>query len=162
MARRQQNARRPQMSLVEEPCTLVYNNLNPKELPFEDFSLIIRANHKFMVEEITEQPEQQSMRVKLGFQASIKNAYLKLGPRLANLISINKMSQYVKDTEIPRLEELRRKFGFNTTDATEVDYPETSYRSLPPPVQQQEPAPKRRRTKPMPTVVESDEEPIDI
>lgn len=108
-------------NIVMEPCTLVYTNSNPKILPKDDFSLIVRANHKFMVESITPTPDGNSIQVKLGYQASCKNAIAKLGD-LNQIISVSKASTLVKEHELSRLEELRRFFNM-PTDPQEIQNP---------------------------------------
>lgn len=97
--------------VIEEPSTLVYTLLDPNELPFNDFSLIVRSLHTYMVEEITPYPASNTIHVKLGFQASVANACKKLG-LLENVIAITKLSTFVADTELPLLDQLKRKYGF--------------------------------------------------
>lgn len=97
-------------TVVEEPCTLVYTLTDYKSLSFDDFSLLIRGMHSYMVEDITAFPDSKSMHVKLGYQASIENATKKLGD-LAHLCVVSKLSTFVKDTEIQRLNELKMRFN---------------------------------------------------
>lgn len=93
-----------------EPCTLVYSLLDSNQLCFEDFSLIVRSLHSYMVEAVTPNPATNTVHVKLSYQASIINAQNKLG-KLRNIIGISKLSQHVDQSELPRLEQLRLKYG---------------------------------------------------
>ena len=93
-----------------EPCTLVYTNLPNSPIAFEDFYLIIRSLHNYMVEAITPNAELSNVHVKLGYQASVKNVREKLGG-LQQHISVSKLSSFVKDTELLRLEELKKQYG---------------------------------------------------
>lgn len=167
MSRRRMTGKPQPTGLVEEPCTLVYTLLNPTAVPYEHFSLIVRSLHKYMVEEITEHETARTIHVKLGYQASIKNAFIKLGPFLSRHIFISKLSQFVKDEELPLLDDLRRRYGFGyATNAAEDD---DSYyigqntrdeaRGL---LQDAErPAPKKPRIKSMPTIAENNTVEID-
>lgn len=97
--------------VVEEPSTLVYTLLDANELPFEQFSLIVRSLHTYMVEDIVQYPDSKTIHVKLGFQASVANACKKLG-NLDQVIAITKLSSFVTDNELPLLDQLKRKYGF--------------------------------------------------
>lgn len=97
-------------ALVEEPCTLVYTLTNSKDLSFEDFGLLIRGMHSYMVEDITTFENTKTVHVKLGYQASIDNTTKKLKD-LANYCVVSKLSSHVKDTEIQRLNELKLRFN---------------------------------------------------
>lgn len=99
-------------ALVEEPCTLVYTLTNPNDLSFKDFSLLIRGMHSYMVEDITPFEDTLTVHVKLGYQASIENATNKLKD-LASYCSVSKLSTFVKDTEIARLNELKQRFNIS-------------------------------------------------
>lgn len=162
MSRRSQKRQQPIPStsagLTQDPSTLVYSNLFPDKLPFEDFSLIVRSLHKFMVEDIKEFRESNAMHVELGYQASVKNNYLKLGPSLASMISINKLSQFVKDNELPRLASLQQKYRFRMSDAAGEENTEIEDRPVLPAIQQPHSHPKRKRHQPMPDSSESDGE----
>lgn len=99
------------MNITEEPSTLVYTLLDHSTLPFEHFSLIVRSLHSYMVEEITPNEESKCMYVKLGYQASIKNATAKLG-KLVTDISITKSSSHVDASELSLLDKLKKQYGF--------------------------------------------------
>lgn len=159
-------ARIPKPTLVEEPCTLVYTLLSASQIPYCDFSLIVRSLHKYMVEDIIEKPETRSLHVKLGYQASIKNAYLKMGPTLAQNIFITKLSQFVKEEELSQLACLRRKYGFGpAADAPALEEEDDGqsltaaaaefYNSWN--ISEAPPKPKKRRATPLPITVEEDE-----
>lgn len=169
MMSRRQGRKQMSSAMVEEPCTLVYTLLTASKVPYNEFSLIIRSLHKYMVEAIDEHESARTIHVKLGFQASIKNAYLKLGPLLSQHILITKLSQFVKDEELPLLDELRRKYCFGPmSDATtspaigqveEDDEPGNSG-FWPAPLEYQTTTttkPKKRRTNQMPILVEENE-----
>lgn len=104
-----------------EPCTLVYTLLNEETITFHDFSLIVRSLHSYMVDSIVPNPELLNVHIKLKYQASIANAQSKLGD-LQNVIHVSKLSSYVKENEIPLLEQLRAKFniGAATPDTRPV------------------------------------------
>jgi len=95
--------------VVEEPSTLVYTLLT-SDIPFADFSLIIRGMHSYMVDNISADERSKTVTVKLGYQASVENAKKKLG-KFINHVSINKLSSHVNVCEIPLLEQLKRKYG---------------------------------------------------
>lgn len=97
--------------LVEETSTLVYALFDSSPLPFEHFSLIVRSLHSYMVEEITPDIESKTVSVKLGYQASVKNAYAKLG-RLTHHMSVTKASTFVKPDELFLLDKLQKEYGF--------------------------------------------------
>lgn len=109
--------------LVLEPSTLVYTLLDPNVLKFADFSLIVRSLHSYMVDTITPHEEQNNIHVKLNYQASVKNAQIKLGS-LRNVICVSKTSSFIKESEFSRLDELRRQFDFGATD--DLQQPSTS------------------------------------
>nr|QTE03842.1 MAG: hypothetical protein [Periparus ater parvoviridae sp.] len=94
-----------------EPSTLVYTLLDTSEISFNDFSLIVRSLHSYMVDSILPNPESNNVHVKLNYQASLANATAKLGS-LQNIISVTKLSSFVKDTELTTLEQLRRRYNF--------------------------------------------------
>lgn len=119
-------------NVTEEPCTLVYTLINPCDLKFDDFCLIVRSLHTYMVEDIVPYPESNCVHVKLGYQASTANAIKKLGPMLPQYIAINKLSTYVKESELLTLDCLKKRFGFGAeaiNDDCEIQPPTT----LPPP-----------------------------
>ena len=97
-------------NITFEPCTLVYTLLHPKKLKFDDFSLIVRSLHSYQVESIVPNPAMNNVHVKLNYQASIANAMNKLGT-LRPIIGISKLSDFVKEDEVSRLEQLRQKYG---------------------------------------------------
>lgn len=102
-------------SISYEPCTLVYTLLeNDDEFNFDDLYLYIRSIHTYMVEDIKPYPESNCVHVKLGYQASVINARKKLGKK--NYIALSKLSNFVKASEISRLESVRAKLGLNTYD----------------------------------------------
>lgn len=109
--------------ITYEPCTLVYTLLNEDVISFDDFCLLIRANHSFMVESINPNPETNNVQVKLNYQASLVNAISKLGD-LQQVIAVTKLSAFVKENEISRLDDLRRRFNISTSSATsDLDQP---------------------------------------
>lgn len=101
-----------------EPCTLVYTLLDDSRISFDDFCLIIRSLHSFMVENVTPNPSMKNVHVKLNYQASLINAQNKLGA-LQDVVGVTKLSAYVKEDEFSRLELLKRQFGIGTTEAEE-------------------------------------------
>lgn len=101
-----------------EPCTLVYTLIDPQILNFKDFSLLIRSMHTFMIENITPFESTNSVHVRLGYQASLKNARKKLGSA-ADVISVNKLSSHVAENEISRLEEIRARLGITYQEEEE-------------------------------------------
>lgn len=103
-------ASRRNRGIVEEPCTLVYTLLSTSPIPFNDVSLIVRSLHSYMVESITCDIPSRTVTVKLGYQASVENAKKKLG-KLINHVSVIKLSNHIDVSEIPYLEELKRKYG---------------------------------------------------
>lgn len=101
-----------------EPCTLVYTLIDNSEISFDDAFLIIRSLHTFMVDKIIPNPELNNVHVKLNYQASIANASAKLG-ELSQFIAVTKQSAYVKETELSRLDELRRRFNINASTSSD-------------------------------------------
>lgn len=104
-------------NIVNEPCTLVYTLLDTNVLSFDDFSLIVRSLHSYMVESIVPHPEENNVHVKLSYQASIANATAKLGT-LQDCVSVTKLSSYIKDSEISHLEQLKRQFNIGFGEAS--------------------------------------------
>lgn len=102
-------------NITFEACTLVYTLLDESQLNFDDFSLIVRSLHSYMVDEIKENPEMKNVHVKLGYQASLINAQNKLGA-LRNIVGISKLSSHVKESEFSRLEQLRQQFGLSNPE----------------------------------------------
>lgn len=98
-----------------EPCTLVYTLLDPNQLNFDDFSLIIRSLHSFMVDSIVPNPEMNNVHVKLNYQASMDKAQQKLG-KLRSIVGVAKLSSHVKESEFSRLELLRRQYGIGDVE----------------------------------------------
>lgn len=105
--------------IVKEPCTLVYSLLDNPELSFDDFYLIVRSMHTFMVDKIIPVPESSQVHVKLNYQASTANATAKLGD-LQEFVSISKLSVFVKESELSHLEQLKRRFNMPSS----ADLPE--------------------------------------
>lgn len=105
--------------IVEEPSTLVYTLIDPT-LPFDHFSLIVRSLHSYMVEDIVQNRELQTIHVKLGYLASVENARRKLGG-LCDKIIVHKLSSFVKEDELSLLEKLQKEYNFGapTPDASE-------------------------------------------
>lgn len=101
------------MNVCHEPCTLVYTLLDDSECTFDDFCLIIRSLHTYMVDSITPNPDRNNVHVKLNYQASIANATAKLG-FLQSCVGVTKLSTFVKESEYSRLEQLRRQFNIGT------------------------------------------------
>lgn len=63
-----------------------------------------------MVEDIIEHCDKKCIHVKLGYQASVKNATKKLG-NLGMHCTLHKLSTFVKDDELSLLDTLRRQYG---------------------------------------------------
>lgn len=124
------------LNIVQEPCTLVYTLLDPKIVKFEDFCLIIRSLHSYMVESIVPNAEYKSVHVKLNYQASLPNAQQKLGT-LQSAVGVTKLNSHVKECEFAHLEQLRRKFGIGAADIN-PQYPRMGQRM-------RQPGPIRRR-----------------
>lgn len=100
-------------NISHEPCTLVYTLLDSNAISFEDFSLIVRSLHSYMVDSIKPNPEQLNVHVKLNYQASLVNATAKLGD-LQQYVGLTKLSSFVQDSELTRLEMLRKQFNICT------------------------------------------------
>lgn len=112
-----------------EPCTLVYTLLDPSMINFDDFCLIVRSLHTFMVDDIIPFPAKQNVHVKLNYQASITNATQKLGA-LQHAVGITKLSAYIKEDEFSHLEQLRRQFGIgSSTDEEPIAEPAPTRRA---------------------------------
>lgn len=90
--------------------TLVYT-LTSCELSFDDFYLIIRGLHSYMVKSIDPCPANKTVQVKLSYQANLSNVRTKMGS-LVNHASVSKLNPNIKDDEFSKLEELRKKFNF--------------------------------------------------
>lgn len=108
-------SKKRRVNICEEPSTLVYTLLNPDKLSFKNFSLIIRSLHTYMVEDIVPYADKNCVHVKLNYQASVKNAGMKLG-KLSKFVSVHKLSTFVKDDELSTLDQLQRDFGFGAHD----------------------------------------------
>lgn len=108
------------MRISNEPCTLVYTLMDDNIINFEDFNLIVRGLHSYQVDSITPHPEMNNVHVKLNYQASIANAQAKLGS-LAAVVSVSKLSSFVKENEFARLEQLRRRFNISSAPASYAD-----------------------------------------
>lgn len=102
-------------NIVNTPSTLVYTLLNEKLITFEQFYLIIRGNHAFMVESVQPNPELKTVHVKLNYQASVSNAIAKLGA-LASSVSVCKLNTLVHENEYAELDQLRKHFGIGQPD----------------------------------------------
>lgn len=98
------------LRISNEPCTLVYTLMDTNIVSFDDFHLIVRGLHSYQVDSITPHPDMNNVHVKLNYQASIANAQAKLGS-LAAVVSVSKLSSFVKENEFTRLEQLRRRFN---------------------------------------------------
>lgn len=107
-------AKRGAAHVEETPSTVVYTLLS-NELSFDDFDLIVRSLHSYMVDDFIKHPENNSIHVKLGYQASIKNIKAKMGG-LSNVIGVMKLA-HVKENELSRLESLRELYSFGFDDA---------------------------------------------
>lgn len=110
--------RQPNISM--EPCTLVYTLLDCNALKFDDFFLIIRSLHSYMVDSIVPNPEFKNVHVKLNYQASVANAHAKLGT-LQSAVGVTKLSNHVKESEFAHLERLRRQFGIGNGESCSVN-----------------------------------------
>nr|QTE03968.1 MAG: hypothetical protein [Aegithalos caudatus parvoviridae sp.] len=105
-------------NITFEPCTLVYTLLDNCELNFDDFSLIVRSLHSYMVDTIVPNPVMNNVHVKLNYQASLSNAIAKLGT-LQSIVAVTKLSSFVKESEFSHLEQLRRRFGIGSGDTSD-------------------------------------------
>lgn len=74
-----------------------------------------------MVEDIIVNEDSKSILVKLGYQASVKNAAEKLGS-LVEHITVSKASSFVKHDELSLLDELKKKYNFGSTKTDEPIY----------------------------------------
>lgn len=119
----------PQKTLTLEPCTLVYTLVNPNIISFDDFCLIIRSLHSYMVQAITPNASMNNIHVKLGYQASIANAQAKLG-MLKTAVLVTKLGSYIDVSELSRLESLRQTYGIGGC-STQSYTPTTSYSYIP-------------------------------
>ena len=123
-------------NLVEEPCTLVYTLFDSSCLNFDDFYLLIRGLHTYMVEEITPFADKNSVHVRLGYQASVDNATKKMG-NLTKYVSLSKMSNFVKESEINKLQQLRQRFNIlGASGYDDAPEPSTARAWQQPPTQQ--------------------------
>lgn len=114
-------------NITNEPCTLVYTLLDKSAIEFDDFYLLVRSFHTYMVETIIPHPESSNVHVKLNYQASLANAEQKLGG-LASCASVSKLSTYIADSEISHLEQLRRKFNIGTGEPAPGPSKKRSYK----------------------------------
>lgn len=105
------------MNITHEPCTLVYTLLDPSIINFDDFSLIVRSLHSYMVDSIVPNADQNNVHVKLNYQASVGNAIQKLGS-LQSAVGVTKLSSYVKESEFAHLERLRRQFAIGVPECS--------------------------------------------
>lgn len=101
-----------------EQSTLVYTLLD-NCIPWDDFVLIIKDLHRFAVISFKPIPKMKTINVKVGYNASIKNARIKLGANLLSKICVAKINPLIKESDIPRVEALRRQYGFGITDPSE-------------------------------------------
>lgn len=102
-------------------CTLVYRNNPDSPLNFKQFSLVVRSLHQFRVESIEPRETENSVIVKLQYNASMKNVRAKLG----NLpITVNKQNPFVDISELSDLEAIRSAFNFGELpEEEEVEAP---------------------------------------
>lgn len=115
--------------IVMEPCTLVYTLLDSDAINFDDMCLLIKSLHNYCVTSIDEFPNENCVHVNLEYQASLINTRNKMG-ELINFVSVNKLNANIAKKDLPRLEQLRSRFGLSSRAAT-----------TPPAA----PAPKRRK-----------------
>lgn len=101
--------------ITYEPCTLVYTLLDESAVSFDDFELIIRSLHSFMVDSITPNHQMKNVHVKLNYQASTINAQNKLGI-LQSSVAVTKLSNFVQESEFSKLEQLKRRFNIGSLD----------------------------------------------
>lgn len=106
-------------NITHEPCTLVYTLLDESKIGFDDFYLVVRSLHSYMVDSIVPNPENLNVHVKLNYQASIINAQQKLGA-LQSAVGVTKLSSHINESEFTRLEQLRRRFGVGQLDPEPV------------------------------------------
>lgn len=100
--------------ISHEPSTLVYTLLDNSVIDFDDFYLIVRDLHTFMVNEFVPNSEANTVHVKLAYQASLVNSQTKLTqryPLLSSVVLISKLSNFVKECELSHLDQLRQQFG---------------------------------------------------
>lgn len=106
-------------NITHEPSTLVYTLLDESKINFDDFYLIVRSLHSYMVDSIVPNPEHLNVHVKLNYQASVSNAQQKLGA-LQSAVGVTKLSSHINESEFSRLEQLRRRFGVGIMDPEPV------------------------------------------
>lgn len=112
--------------ITYEPCTLVYTLIDDNVIDFEDFCLLVRSLHTFMVDSITPNQQMNNVHVKLNYQASIANAIAKLGD-LQHSVAVTKLSAFVKESEFSRLADIQRRFNI-TPSAPDEQPPATKSR----------------------------------
>lgn len=105
-----------------EPCTLVYTLLDDNTISFEDFELIVRSLHSYMVDSITPNKPMRNVHVKLNYQASTINAQNKLGI-LQSCVAVTKLSNFVQESEFSKLEQFKRQFNIG---GSQDDFPSPS------------------------------------
>lgn len=113
----------PRQQVDNTPCALVYTLLSSDLISFDDFFLLVRGLHSYMVESVTPNAELSIVTVRLQYQASVVNAQNKLGA-LANCVSVSKLNANIQESEYSKLEELKKKFGIIPSNQNEAS---TSY-----------------------------------
>lgn len=132
-----------QPAIVKEPSTLVYTLLNAKVIDFDDFYLLVRANHNYMVESVKPFPDDLSVHVRVNFQASVANFHAKLGS-IAPYVAVTKLSSLIHENEYARLDQLKRHYGIGTSSGVPSNPAATPLRQFAVPTA---PAPVRGKPK---------------
>lgn len=99
-------------SSVCEYSTLIYSLAEEAPITFDQFNLIIRSLHGYKVDKIIPDKTTSTTSVGLHYFASVTNARKKLGPKLAEFIGIERVSENVKTCELQDLQRLRALYQF--------------------------------------------------
>lgn len=97
---------------VAEYSTLIYSLLPGGKLAFHEFMLIIRSLHGYKVDQIVGDETTQTATVGLYYFANVNNARKKLGGKLADVISVERISDQIRREELPDLQRLRALYQF--------------------------------------------------
>lgn len=103
-------------NIVYEPSTLVYTLLDDTQLSFDDMYLYLRWMHRMGIKKFVPHPESKTVHVQLEFQASVANFQEKLGI-YAKCVGVSKLSNFIKEDEYARLEQLIRANGLRPGDS---------------------------------------------
>lgn len=127
-------ASKPSDGHLATASSLIYTlNSDQNDLSFDEFVIVVKSLHSFRVQEITPDPINKSVIVKLNYNCSMKNVRAKAG----NLpVTVFKVNPNIAPAELSTLETLRNKFRFGV-ETTEEEH------NLPEP-------PKKRKHKSLP------------